>query len=521
MDFPSLNRFEPPLLTWTKVRDTLRLHWRLMAVALATTILACYATLQFVSEQYESESSLLVKVGRENVQLPASVENGAFISPGVRKEEVNSEIRMLSSRAEIESVVDALGPATFSFEPVRPRGFVKVTRYYIKLGVRFVKEQGREMLVLLNLEKELSQREKAIVAVEKALSVENEKDSNVITVRLRLPSPELSVRTANVLLSNYLEQRSRVVGTPHVEQFFAEEVKTKHAEVEQLLEERERVRSQLRLTSIADQRPLLLKQASDLDAEIDANNSEIAMLGRQQEVMKARLVQLPATTPSSQTVTPNPTVIALKDRITALQVERAKIASRYTAEAEPLKKIDEEIADLQQQTKNEEPTVIASSVSEAMPARKEFDNSLEANNVKMEGLRVKNRNLALYLAALRRQLAQLNFGEDRLASVERELTLAQQTYINYATRMEQARISDELDSQRIANVSILSSPSWPIEPVYPRKITLMLIALVAGLLLATGLPLLIEYFNDTIRNPADLAGLEGIPVLGTFKVAAG
>jgi capsular polysaccharide biosynthesis protein len=93
--------------------------------------------------------------------------------------------------------------------------------------------------------------------------------------------------------------------------------------------------------------------------------------------------------------------------------------------------------------------------------------------------------------------------------------------MNYATRMEQARISDELDSRRIANVSILSAPSTPIEPIYPRKIALMLIALGVGLMLATGLALLIEYFNDIIRSAADLEGFEGIPVLGSVKIAAG
>lgn len=518
MDFAS-DRFEPASLTWIEVRDSLRLHWRLAAAVLLATVLGCYVTLQFVTEQYESEASLLVKVGRENTELPASVENGAFISAGVRKEEVNSEIRLLTSRSQIESVVDAIGPAAFSFQPVRPQGLFKLTRYYVKSGLRWIKEQGRETLVLLNLERDLSQREKAIIAVQKALTVENEKDSDVITVRLHLPSPELAVRTATALLSGYLERRPRVIETPHVEEFFAAEVRAKRVQVDKLLQEREQVRSEWNLTSIPDQRQLLLKQASDLESEIDANGSEIAMLARQQEVMKIRLEQLPTTTPSSQTVAPNPTVLTLKERITALQVERAKLASRYTVEAEPLKKVDEEIADLRQQTKEEEPTVLASSVSEIMPVRKDFDNSLESNGVKIEGLRAKNRNLELYLGTLRRQLAKLNVGEDRLASVERELTLAQQSYMNYATRSEQARISEQLDSERIANVSILSPASWPIEPFYPRKITLMLIAIVAGLVLATGLTLLIDYFDDTIRDAGDLARLDGIPVLGRFKIA--
>ena len=521
MDLVDLHQFERSTLTWKQGAAMLRRNLRGIVGVFLATILVAYGALQFTTEQYETEAVLLVKVGRENAQLPASVESpSTFATTGVRKQEVNSEIRMLTSRWLTEAVVDQMGADAFAFQPVRPHGVFKLARYYVKLGVRWVKEQGRGVLVALNLKKELTPREKAIIAVQDALTVDSDKDSDVINVRLRLPSPELCTHTASTILQLFMDQHARVMQTPNVRQFFATALQDKHNQLLQLVRQREELRSGWGVISAADQRQLLLKQVSDLSAEIVANHSETDMLQSQQWVMKERLAKMPSSVPSSEITARNPTIAALEDRITALQVEHAKLASRYTDDAEPLKKVDEEIADLNAQVSKQQPTVVSSSTTEIMPARKNFLGALEENGVKIAGLEARNRDLAKEVAVLNQRLQRLNVGEDRLQDVERELTLAQQSYMNYASHMEQARISDELDASRIANVSVLSPPSTPIEPVYPKKALLMLIALAAGLLLGVGLALLLEYFSDTIWTSTDLEGIDGVPYLGTFQFAS-
>jgi capsular polysaccharide biosynthesis protein len=84
--------------------------------------------------------------------------------------------------------------------------------------------------------------------------------------------------------------------------------------------------------------------------------------------------------------------------------------------------------------------------------------------------------------------------------------------------MEEAKLNDELDQRRIANVSIIAPPDQPIEPVYPPKPFIMGIALPVGLLLGIALSALLESMEDRILSAKDLESLDGLEFMGTFDL---
>ena len=88
----------------------------------------------------------------------------------------------------------------------------------------------------------------------------------------------------------------------------------------------------------------------------------------------------------------------------------------------------------------------------------------------------------------------------------------------YVKRREEAQVADELDRTRISNISVLSPPTRPIEPVAPRKLRLMGIGLAAGVVLGVALALAREYLSDTVRGAADVEREPGLPYLGTLRV---
>jgi uncharacterized protein involved in exopolysaccharide biosynthesis len=96
--------------------------------------------------------------------------------------------------------------------------------------------------------------------------------------------------------------------------------------------------------------------------------------------------------------------------------------------------------------------------------------------------------------------------------------MAEESYLGYAKRVEEGRISDELDRRRVANVSLLSPPVASIEPVAPRKLLIMVLSLPVGLLLGVALALFAEYLGQAVSTPRDLAGIEGVAYLGTVRL---
>jgi len=147
-----------------------------------------------------------------------------------------------------------------------------------------------------------------------------------------------------------------------------------------------------------------------------------------------------------------------------------------------------------------------------------FDQGIEQNEVKIQGLEAKNQALLQPMTELERRLKELNQGEDQLHRIEQHIELAEQSYNSYAKSLEESRISQQMDAQRIANISVLSPPSSSFEPVYPRKLLIMGIALPFGLLLGLALGLWMEYMDDTIHSSKDLDDLDGLPCLGSFRI---
>ncbi|HYU45458.1 MAG TPA: Wzz/FepE/Etk N-terminal domain-containing protein, partial [Terriglobales bacterium] len=95
-------RHVPHTVTLEDLGLLLRRHAGGVLLVFAATVLGAYVTLQFLTERYETSASILVKVGRENTETPLTVQNGGFLATGVRKEEINSELELLTSRSLVE-----------------------------------------------------------------------------------------------------------------------------------------------------------------------------------------------------------------------------------------------------------------------------------------------------------------------------------------------------------------------------------------------------------------------------------
>src|SRR5438874_960921 len=101
--------FSKSTVTWQDLYALLCRHRWIIALVFAGTVLGTYAALQLMTERYESTASLLVKLGRENAEIPSTVLKTGLVTAGVQPEEINSEIQLLTSEPLAAAVVDKMG----------------------------------------------------------------------------------------------------------------------------------------------------------------------------------------------------------------------------------------------------------------------------------------------------------------------------------------------------------------------------------------------------------------------------
>ncbi len=75
-----------------------------------------------------------------------------------------------------------------------------------------------------------------------------------------------------------------------------------------------------------------------------------------------------------------------------------------------------------------------------------------------------------------------------------------------------------VELMKVENVAVIDKAEFPEDPVKPKPIMNILISVFVSLLLGTGLMILIEYLDDTIKTSDDVEQYLGLTLLGTIPV---
>ena len=119
------------------------------------------------------------------------------------------------------------------------------------------------------------------------------------------------------------------------------------------------------------------------------------------------------------------------------------------------------------------------------------------------------------IATLENQLVELDQQSIDHQDLLREVKADEQNYLTYLAKREQERISDALDSTRIANVAIAVPPAIPVLPALSWPM-IVLIAFCLALCVSVGIAYAVEYMDSSFQDPDQVLATLGIPVVLTF-----
>ena len=92
---------------------------------------------------------------------------------------------------------------------------------------------------------------------------------------------------------------------------------------------------------------------------------------------------------------------------------------------------------------------------------------------------------------------------------------AEETYLLYAKKSEQARIGDALDERSILNVTVVESPQVPALPKY-STLTYVIVGLFAATITSTGLTFAADHLDPAFRTPEEVEATLNLPVLASL-----
>src|SRR5579864_1283662 len=138
----------------------------------------------------------------------------------------------------------------------------------------------------------------------------------------------------------------------------------------------------------------------------------------------------------------------------------------------------------------------------------------------MKGLEAREATTRTHLADyhnLARRLGEDAITQGDLASSEKA---AEENYLLYVKKREEARMGDALDEGGIVNVAIAEYPVVPALPVWPAG-GVVLVGFAAALVSGAGASFAADYLDPGLRTPEEVWACLEIPVLASLPEVGG
>lgn len=455
-------------------------HKTAIVTVFATVVVTVAVASFLMTPVYMAESSLLVKIGREYLNRP-EVGNNAPVMSLSQEEITNSEIQILTNRDLAEKVISSL-----KLENVYPD-------------------------ILENPPAHLKPLEVAAARFQKSLKVEGVKKSNVIRVSFQHKDPRVAAAAVNRLVELYKEKHLQVFSDPR-----SSFLEMQLAEYNQKLRESENslqaFKQKSGAYSLDEQRSLLLRQRSELDTALMNARDSISELEKKIGTLKEHMRAISGNEALYTNSEREKIIVEAKSRLLALQLNEQELLKKYTATNRLVTNVHTEIQMVQDFLKEQE----ADNKNKVKTGNQVYQNT-EMDRIRAESelsaQRAKAVIMKQQLADLDNKIRSLDSSEKDIQKLKREQAINEKNFQTYAEKTEEARITDDMNRLKMANISVIQSATVPVEPVRPKKLRSIVLGLVAGIVAGLGLAYLSETTSQSFTTPEQVENRLGLPIL--------
>ena len=495
-----------------------RHKWKVILFFLAVVVTVTVGTF-LATEIYKAEAKLLVRIGRESVSLDPTATTGQVISIGQSREsEINSELEILKSRELTEKVVDAFGPKVF-LEPLEEGPSLRAAQDRFRAIRQSFQEPMRKVqnfLIDLDLIHSLSDREKAVIQITKNLEIETQKNNNILFLSYEDRSPQLAQNVLTKLIDFFKDKHITTHRTAGSYKFFDTQADQLRGQVARAEDELKNLKSKTGVASLDEQKRILLNRMGAMQQEVESSQAALVISMAKGKDLQEKLAGISPTLVTQETKgTGNYAADLMRSRLYELQLKEQDLISRYTETSQPVREIRRQIAEAQALLDKEEPTrtQVTTGIN---TTHQQLNLDLIKEMANLSSLEAKGRVLKTQQEAAREELTVLNNTEVKMVNLQRELSLLDGKYRKYSDNLEQARIDQAMESNKISNISVVQPASASTKPVRPRKVLNLALGFFLGIFGGLGLAFFSEYVDHSLKTPQDVEEKLGLQLLASI-----
>ena len=483
------------------LRDLLAIafrHRRLMMISFLGILFGSILTAVLQPNRYEAGMKILVKRERVDPVVTSEASTLPQFSVGVTEEELNSELELLKSRDLLEKIVLASG-LQHQRQSARSRVLAAITGH---TGAQAPENDAQIARAVLTLGKELK--------------MEVVTKTDLIAVKYESPDPELSARVLTALSNLYLEKHLEVHRPPGAFDFFQQQTQQYRkglADAEARLVDFSHGAAAV---SPRLEKEVALQKLAEFDATLRQTQAAIAETQQRVRVLQQQAASIPTRMVTQIRNADDATLLSqLRSNLLGLELKRTELLEKFEPSYRLVQEVDAQITQTRDALTVAEKSQLHDETTDRDPTYEMVRGELAKAKADLAGLQARAEATALTVRSYRENARSLEPKEIVQDDLIRTVKAAEENYLLYLRKEEEARISDALDRRRIINVAIAESPTVPSLPSNHRSLT-VLVGLLLATLVSVGLAFGSEYLDPTFRTPDEVTSFLNIPVLATM-----
>ena len=484
---------EEPMSPTMRELAVILFRQRKLFVGVAGMVFVLAVVYALAGATYRAEVRVLVRRGRADPPVTAQPNAPPdFSRVEVAEEELNSEVELLKDGDVLRRVVEANDLAAHDWlRWLRPR------------------------------EDQAARVERAATRLARRLDVQPIKKSNLIAVSYDAPDPQVAAHVLQSLASVYLEKHMEVHRPGGQLHFFDRQTEESRRQLEEAKRKLVDFTQARGVVMAGQQRDLALQRVNELEASYQETQVKMSETEHRVQELYEQLVKLPERRTTLVRTADNPELLrAFKASLLDLELKKTQLLTKFEPNHRLVQEVEQQIVQAKDAITAERLTPVRDETTDQNANYEWAKAEMQKAQVEMKGLEARGATTRARLAVYRilaRQLGEDAIVQDDLTSSEKA---AQENYLLYVKKREEARMGDALDEGGIVNVAIAEQPVVPALPVWPAG-AVVLVGFAAALTSGTAAALTADYLNPAMRTPEDVLACLKLPVLASLPEGMG
>jgi uncharacterized protein involved in exopolysaccharide biosynthesis len=468
------------------MREIVAPLFRQKRAGMLAALAAFAATSLFVlarPNQYEAEMKILVKRERVDQLMSGDPNVRPLVRTDVTDDDLNSEVELLKSRDLLAKVAVAAG--LHDGEHASPHG---------KAALAGIVETLQENLKISPIRR-----------------------TAFIKVAYRASEAATAARVLTELARLYPEKHLALHSPPGAYEFFtaqAEQFRQELSDAEARLKQFGR---QEDVVSADVEKQNTLQRLGEFEAALQQAHGAIADATRRIAHLETEVTATPARQTTQVRTSENRELVReLRSRILGLEVKHAEMLRKFAPTYPPAIEVEQELSQARSALEQAEQNPLTEETTDQNPTHQWLDGELARVKSERAAALARARALGTSVALYRATARELDEKATMQQDLTRAMKSAEENYLLYRRKQEEARISDALDRTRIVNVAVAEAPTLPSTPSGVNPLVLLMLGALTAMVIGIATAYLLDYLSPYFRTPEEVENALDLPVLASL-----